>query len=320
LSISSTAKPELGNEGSPRISEAPSQNEEKNQEASGQEDQPSPPGWLKRHATKPVIITAGAISLALIAAATFFSLDTSAATGILGNHASAPVHQCARQIGDLSTADPDLPATLTDFRGAPFSSSTMAVYGASIDGAQFVIGPNSGSCIYAGGADGSTYMRVVNDAGNEAIFETYVPGGIEIVSGETCSAFPDLRATVNDVRNNNAACPVAQAGGAHRITTGEEVKGLNAGLNQIAAGKGSQDLEASVPASKQYPTWVLDVANVGFGPKLDFKSIDCTVPQADKAVCVASFDYFLAELVKKFGYGMPNLSSAFDAIRSYVNS
>lgn len=326
LPFGPTAEPELDAQEQAQTSEAPAQSEERDHTPSAHHKKPSPlEHWLKGgRASKPVLITAGALSLALVAAITFVLLDTSAANGVFGNHASGPatVHTCAQQIGEVSTAYPSVPSTLSNFRGAPFSSSTMAVYGTSIDGRpHFIVGPNSGSCIFAeSSADGATYMRVINDADNEGIFEVYVPGGIEIVSNDTCAAFPDLRSTVNDALKNNLACPVALAGGAHRITTGEEVKGLNAGLNEIGAGKGSPALEENVPASARYPTWVLDVANIGFGPVLDFKSISCTVPQGDTAVCVASFDYFLAELVNQFGYGSPNLSAAFSAIQSYVSS
>lgn len=311
---------ELDTQEQPQTPEASTRTTDGDQTDSGRHKKLSPvEHWLRRRqVSRPVLFTAGGLSLVLAAAITFLLLDTSA----IGNRTSgtATVRTCAQQIGEISTAYPNLPSTLTDFRGAPFSSSTMAVYGVTIDGhPHFVVGPGNGSCIFTHtSADGSINIRVLNDADNEGILETYVPGGIGIVSQDTCSAFPDLRSTVNDVRNNNAACPIAQAGGAHRITTGEEVKGLNAGLNEIAAGKGGEDFENNVPPSAKYPTWVLEVANIGFGPVLDFKAISCTVPQEDTAVCVASFDYFLAELVTQFGYGTPNLSAAFNAIQSYV--
>jgi hypothetical protein len=191
----------------------------------------------------------------------------------------------------------------------------------------FFIGPSSATCTVVYGGDGSEDMVATDGNNNATVYEELSPSGESIGYEDACAALPDLASLI--LQDTGESCLPAGIAASTDLTKSyvpdsvdvSMAQGAHIGLSKMPQGGAPPNLPIWPSASSQYPTWQLSVVDLWTdegSPGFFVRSIACAVPQSDASLCIASFDYFLAETVETDGLTLPDQSSIDGLIKDQI--
>jgi hypothetical protein len=256
-----------------------------------------------------------------------------------GNSSTVAVHVCGSAIGLETPAPVSIPSDINPSYGVSIPSAHTWFYDVSgytnpKDGAYFFLGPAASTCTVsssAGTGPGSLQMQSIQAGSNATVYESYSPDSAYAADDAACSAFPQIKSVISSL--GSGPCTVTPGEEAQEISTGIPAGGFHVGLSKTLPSQAASDslawqnLTSNVPAASQYVTWQLVLADIALVPAagnqpattdIGFQSIVCAVPTNYRDMCIASFEYFLAQAANIFGLGKPNLEAVYNRIQRYI--
>jgi hypothetical protein len=245
------------------------------------------------------------------------------------NSASSTVHRCSIAPGFTTPQPVAIPSVVNSTYNVslPADASFYSAQDTNGNIPYFFVGPSSASCSATYGGDGSQSMIVTDKSTDATIYVELAPSGITAGYQDACSVFPDLADLISD--DADFMCSTGTNTVTSDLTSGlapdsvdvSMAQGAHVGLLTITAGDAPQELASLLGASSRLTVLQLSVVDLWTDktvpsnpvPGFFIRSSYCAAPSSDAALCVASFDYFLAEESQVDGVKLPN-ANAVDAL------